>query len=96
MTDYVRTNPSISLSELKKIFPDEIQYDSFMNQKYGVVQTETLVRQQNWDKHFFTNSNEKINLHDTTILISREWGANNISKFLNAAENAGIQIKKNI
>ncbi len=94
VTDYVKNNQSISFPELKTIFPDEIQYDSFMNQKYGIIQTESLVRDQNWDKHFFTNDNEKINLHGTTILISREWGANNISQFLRSAENAGIQIKK--
>lgn len=94
VTDYVRTNPSISFSELKKIFPDEIQYDSFMNQKYGVIQTEALVIEKNWDKHFFTNNSERINLQDTTIVVSREWGANNISQFLRAAENSGIQIRK--
>lgn len=94
VTDYVRTNPSISLSELKKIFPDKIQYDRFMNQKYGVIQTEALVIEKNWAKHFFTNNSEKIILQDTTIVVSREWGANNISQFLRAAENSGIQIRK--
>lgn len=96
LTDYVRNNQSITLPELKRIFPDEIQYDSFMNQKYGIIQTESLVREKNWNKHFFNRNEEKIILSDTSILVSKEWGINNITQFLRAADKAGIKIQKDI
>lgn len=96
VTDFVRNNPSISLSELKTIFPDEIQYDSFMNQKFGVIQTETFVKEKNWDKCFFNKTDEKIILKDTTILVSKEWGINNITQFLIAAQKASLIIQKDM
>lgn len=93
--DYIKNNPSATISELKKKFPDETQYDTFMTQRFGVVQTESYVKSMKWEKRFYIKPEEKIHLADETVLVSKEWGAGNIDKFLAVAEKNGIKIEPN-
>ena len=96
VTDYVRNNPSITIDKLKEVFPDITQYDTFMGQRFGVVQTEALIKQNNWERHFFMKEEDTIHLGNEIIHVSLEWGRGNIEKFLNAAEKAGIIIEKEL
>lgn len=69
---YVSEHPDITLEELEKIFPSNLNYSS----KMGVVRPiEFLNEYPQWEKRYFMKDNEKITLGDnTTIVINSQWG----------------------
>ena len=69
---YVSEYPDISLEELEKAFPSNLNSSS----KMGVIRPiEFLNEHPKWKRHYFMKDNEKITLRDnTTIVVNREWG----------------------
>ena len=75
---YVSEYPDISLEELEKVFPSNLNSSS----KMGVIRPiEFLNEHPKWEKRYFMEDNEKITLRDnTTIVVNREWGNTGASK----------------
>lgn len=84
--DYVERNPTITYSQLKAKFPDNLQGKE-------IFTTETEAKQKP-DRRNFIAPDELITLSDETIAVSTQWGIGNINRFLNHCQKMNIEIKK--
>lgn len=83
--DYVEKNKP-SFDEITSVFKDEIQGSKGFIRKIGEVDD---------IKRFHTNNPLKINF-GVEIVISNQWGSENILKFIELVESLGYIIEKNI
>ena len=95
VSHYIQQHQPISFKKLQDTFPDCIQYDKFMNQKFGVIQLESQIHNLRWERHFYLKSDEIIEqpVSQERIAVCKEWGKGNIDKFINHAATLGIEIK---
>lgn len=87
---YVENNPTITYSDLKTKFPDNIQGS------FGVFDTKSKAEDiyQRWGhKRHYINSDEEIKLSDETIATCTQWNPENIKLFLNQANTLGLKIE---
>ncbi len=90
LKSYLRQNPQITFSELKNVFPDNIQGSN------GVFTTTTdaeeIYRRTNHIR-FYIKDNENISLTDgTSISTSTQWTSETIKKFIEKANSLGQSI----
>jgi len=87
---FVEANPEITFAELKEKFPDKIQGS------FGVFETKKKANeifQQTGRKRHYINPDEEIKVQDEIIATCREWNLENMKKFLNQANQLGLQIE---
>ena len=82
---YVKANPTITCSTLKKTFPDELQGS------IGVV-SEDPRYYSDPEKRFFMRAGEELNLTDGTMYVCTQWAIVNIKKFIDTATTLGFTI----
>jgi hypothetical protein len=82
---FVEQNSSITFSQLKAKFPDNLQGSE-------IFTTETLAKQKR-DRRNFIEPEELISLTDETIAVSTQWGINNIIPFIEHCRRMGMLIK---
>jgi hypothetical protein len=89
--EYVNRYPDITYSKLKEAFPDSIQG----NAKFGVF-TQLDEAQKIFDgwghKRHYIKPEETIQLTDQTIATCTQWNPLNIKKFVNKANELGMDI----
>ena len=91
---YVADNPTVLFSDLLKAFPDDLQGAK------GVVRLSNDVSDEDkgigGTKRYYTGVSEKIPLSSgEEVLVSDQWGAPNIDKFIkNAVDNLNYDIQK--
>ncbi len=83
--DFVEHNPTITYSQLKARFPDNLQGKETFT-------TETIAKQKR-DRRNFIEPEELITLADEIIAVSTQWGLNNITPFIEQCRHMGISIK---
>jgi len=84
---YAAKHPTITLDELKQIFPDTIQGGTF-----GVFAPIELADSSNFKGHKRYYTEEAISLTDCSVAVSNQWRAENISAFIDCAEQLGYKI----
>ena len=90
---YVAENPSVTFDDLQKAFPDSLQGSK------GVVRLSSSVSPEDKGvggvKRYYINAGEVITIAGKEILVSDQWGAGNIEKFIkNAIDNLNFDIQK--
>jgi hypothetical protein len=89
--EFVRDHNKYSYSDLEKIFPKKIQGSIGVFGKYNDIFKQ--YKDINHKRHFL-NENEIIQLHDgEKIVVSKEWGKENIKKFIDRAIELGYKIE---
>lgn len=83
--DYVANNPDVTFSELKKIFPDNLQGQETFT-------TEDQAKRKN-DRRNFIKPDELISLPDSIIAVNTQWGLGNINRFINHCKQLNIDIE---
>jgi hypothetical protein len=83
-------HPNISFSELEKAFPKSCQGSRGV---FTTFEKANEVLTSSGRKRHFLNSDELIQIEDTTIAVSSQWGIRNIDKFIECALKEGHQIK---
>ena len=91
MTEYANQHPDITYNALQDVFPVRLQgskgvFDTLENANEEHLRTS--------HKRHFLKHNETIQIADTEIAISTEWGKGNIDNFLLAARDQGIEISE--
>lgn len=85
--DYINTHKNISLAELEKAFPQEIQHKTGTNFLFDVIREEKYVFE---DKRYFSDT---IILSDGKVIkICNQWDKDNIPKFIECAKSLGYFI----
>ncbi|GAA5316345.1 MAG: hypothetical protein AseanaTS_15490 [Candidatus Pelagadaptatus aseana] len=87
---YVLDNPEITEIELLSAFPKSLQGSIGVFNELQVVVDK--YENKNHKRHFIKDG-EIIELSDTTIAVSTEWGEGNISNFIDQAEKYGYSIR---
>lgn len=91
---YAANNPTITFDDLQKVFPDSLQGSK------GVVRLQKSVSPEDKGigavKRYYVNKSEEITLASgEKVLVSDQWGARNIEKFIkNAVDNLNFDIQK--
>lgn len=87
---YVELNPGISRFQLKAKFDKSIQGS------IGVIEEKSIAaKRNNYQKRFFANSDDIINLKDGEMLVCTQWAISNLTNFLHRAKEFGFVIKAN-
>jgi hypothetical protein len=89
---HVESHPQITYSELEKIFPKSCQGSSGV---FSTVEVANEIYANSGRKRHFLNPEEVIQLSDSSIAISSQWGIGNIEKFVKQAEQIGYVISTN-
>ena len=90
--EYVVTHPDCSYKELLKVFSDEIQQGS--TGVFRTLEEAREVHERTGHKRHFINNDETIELSDSVIAVSTEWGVKNIDNLINEAQNLGFEITR--
>ncbi|MCI5054723.1 MAG: hypothetical protein MRY83_01375 [Flavobacteriales bacterium] len=88
---YVESNPSVSYSQLKQAFPDNIQ-----GSKFGVFDLKSNAEDiySRWShKRHYIKPDEVIELSDETISTCTQWNPVNIDKFIKRSKELGLEIE---
>ena len=86
---YVEDNPEITYSKLENIFPRNLQGS------WGCFATLEKAQEKYTEsgyKRYFINPEEIIELENTKIAVSSQWGLGNIQKFIQRAKRLGYEI----
>jgi len=87
---HVENNPESTFSSLENQFPKSIRGSD------GVFTTITDANEKfarNNKKKHFINPEHQIELQDSTIAVSNQWGAFNIESFISVAKKLGYEIQ---
>ncbi len=89
---YVEQNPTITFSELQKIFSRKLQgsmgvFDTFEN--------EQAIHDRIGHKRYYLKADELIKLSDVVIATSNQWGIGNIGNFFLHPNKLGLKINGN-
>ena len=83
---YVHEHPGITLEELQQVFFDKLQGS------FGVVRKRADIEQQKQVRYFYKDA-DTIKLEDgTKIVVSNQWGKDNIKSFIVFARSLGYEI----
>jgi len=83
--DFVNHNPGMTYNQLKEKFPDTLQGTETFT-------TEAEAKRKR-DRRNFISQDELIELTDTTIAVSSQWGIGNTTKFIDHCKRMNIDIK---
>jgi hypothetical protein len=86
--EYINNHNNITLGELHKLFPKEIQGSFFVVDL--LEKAMEIVDRTHRKRHFINNSIELSN--GDKIVVTTEWGISNIEKFINKARELGYTI----
>ncbi len=88
ITDYIHEHPDITVDELKKVFPDNLQGS------WGCFQPhdEAIKRQNGGRKRYRTDT--PVDVNGDSIVICDQWSIHNIGNFIAKAKTLGIDIKQ--
>jgi hypothetical protein len=89
MKHHIENNPELSFSSLESQFPKSIRGGD------GVFSTIVDANKRyslSGRKRHFISPEDIINLQDSTIAISSQWGAGNIESFISVAKELGYKI----
>ena len=91
---YVAYNSPMTFADLQKAFPDNLQGSKGVVRLFDAVSPED--RGENGAiKRYYVSNDEVINLNGVKVLVSDQWGAGNIEKFIeNAVNNLNFDIQK--
>ena len=91
---YVADNPTVTFDDLQKTFPDMLQGSKGVVRLFDSVSPED--RGENGAiKRYYVNNDEIIKLNGLKVLVSDQWGAGNVEKFIeNAVNNLNLDIQK--
>ena len=91
---YVADNPTVTFDDLQKTFPDMLQGSKGVVRLFDSVSPED--RGENGAiKRYYVNNDEIIKLNGLKVLVSDQWGAGNVEKFIeNAVNNLNFDIQK--
>lgn len=81
ISNFAQNNPNVTYNELEKLFPQELQ-----NGSTGIFTTKenaNEVFEKSGYKRYYIKPVELINLSDSTIATSTQWGIDNIMNFVN-------------
>ena len=91
---YVAYNSPMTFADLQKAFPDNLQGSKGVVRLFDAASPEdrgengAIIR-------YYVNNDEVINLNGVKVLVSDQWGAGNIEKFIeNAVNNLNFDIQK--
>ncbi len=85
---YVVEHPQISFGELRSVFYDRLQGS------FGVIREKSMINSQNQTRYFFKEA-DTITLHDETqVVVSNQWGKDNIKPFIVLAKSLGYEIEE--
>jgi len=88
--DYIKNHKSITLEELHKLFPKEIQKSFFVVD--SLEKAEKIIKEsRNHRKRHFINNPIELSSGEK-IVVTTEWGKSNIDKFINKAKELGYTI----
>lgn len=83
---YVHEHPSITFEELQQVFFDKLQGS------FGVVRKRTGVEQQKRIRYFFKEEDIVFLADGTAVVVSNQWGKDNIKSFIVLARSLGYEI----
>jgi hypothetical protein len=83
-------NPSISYGELETAFPQSLQGSGGV---FARAEDANKILSETGRKRHFLNEDELIRISDATIVVSSQWGAGNIDKFVERARANGYEIE---
>jgi hypothetical protein len=86
---YVEDHPGLTFSALSKIFPKELQGWSGCFET--VENAEKTVEETGYRRHFL-KAEEIIELADSRIAVSTQWGIKKMGRFIETAQNLGFKI----
>ena len=90
---YVADNPSVTFDDLQKAFPDSLQGAKGVVRLFDSVSPED--KGIGGIKRYYINDGETITIAGEKVLVSDQWGAGNIGKFIkNAIDNLNFDIQK--
>lgn len=89
VTDFVSSNPGMTINKLKNIFPKYIQGSIGVLNELQYVQNK--YEGKNHQRHFL-KPYELIRLKDCTVAVSTEWSMGNIDNFIRHAKMIGYMI----
>jgi hypothetical protein len=83
---YVREHSAIAFKELQTVFFDKLQGS------FGVVRKRNVIEEQKQIR-YFCKKNDVITLDDgTEVVVSNQWGKDNIKSFIVFAKSLGYEI----
>lgn len=91
---YLRSEPTATMSELKTIFPDQLQKG--YGKVYGVVAEEVIARaaKSGGKERFFVAPRDLLTLVDgSRFAVCSQWGARNVEPFIAHAETLGFDVQ---
>lgn len=87
--DYVGKNPKMTVADLKRIFPKELQGS------LGVVEYACIAdKRTDCRVRFFADEGEELRLADGNAYVCSQWGIVNIPKFIERAALLGYKIEQ--
>jgi hypothetical protein len=89
---FVEQNPTMTFSELQKIFPRKIQGSMGVFDTYENAQA---INDRTNHKRHYLKPDELIKLFDVVIATSNQWGIGNIGNFVSHANKLGLKITAN-
>lgn len=90
--DYVAQNPSITFSELEKVFLKDIQGSTGI---FDYLWKAEEIYNRTGYKRFYINPKETIRLGDNKMIATcNQWNWKNISDFIQNAKKLGFDIEK--
>jgi len=89
VTEFVKQNPQVSFSELKNVFPKDVQGSAGVFDK--IEDAQEIVNKSGRKRHYL-NPGEPLKLADCTIAVSSQWGILNIDNIIAVANSLDFDI----
>lgn len=83
---YVHKHPGITFEELQQVFFDKLQGS------FGVVRKRNDIEQQKQIRYFFKEDDIVILSDGTAVVVSNQWGKDNVKSFIVLARSLGYEI----
>jgi len=90
--EYIKNHNNITLDELHKLFPKEIQGSFFVVDSFEKAKKIVEGSHINKKRHFIDNPIKLSNGEE--VVVTTEWGISNIDKFINKARELGYSISQ--
>ena len=87
---HVESHPTITYAELEKVFPKNCQGSSGV---FSISEVANEIFTKSGRKRHFLEPDELVQLSDSSIAISSQWGVGNIDKFISQAKRHGYIIE---
>ena len=85
---FILDNPNISFNELNDVFYDKLQGS------FGVVRIKSTIDEQKKIRYFYKDEDTLKLADETLVVVSNQWGKENIKPFIVLAKSLGYEIKE--